>query len=186
MSKYYAVKIGVNVGIYDSWIECQKQVRGFPKACFKSFATKPEAKKYMESITNENEANTFIAPWPGYAGKIPCTIKSNNTINCNGIIINTITKDVDIQGKKPNNIVFLEDNVFNVKTFENGMGTGLILQYDPLAINYVLTVCSPEIANSMFTRLYYFDGIGLMNFEKFTQEVDPLSGRPIIVWKVKW
>ena len=140
----------------------------------------------MKSITNENEANTFIAPWPGYAGKIPCTIKSNNTINCNGIIINTITKDVDLQGKKPNNIVFLEDNVFNVKTFENGMGTGLILQYDPLAINYVLTVCSPEIANSMFTRLYYFDGIGLMNFEKFTQEVDPLSGRPIIVWKVKW
>lgn len=47
MSKFYAVRNGVNPGIYDNWIECQKQVRGFPKACFKSFKLLSEAECYM-------------------------------------------------------------------------------------------------------------------------------------------
>ena len=139
----------------------------------------------MKSLTNENDANQWIAPWPGYAGRMNCAIKDNETINCNGIIINRITKEVDIQGKKPNSIVYIENGIFNVKQFENGVGTSLILQYDPLAINYVLTACSPEIATSMFTRLYFFDGIGLNNFKKFTEAQQPTGGM-IYVWTVNW
>lgn len=50
--KYYAVKIGLNPGIYESWPECEANVKGYPNADYKGFATLPEAEKYLES--NEN------------------------------------------------------------------------------------------------------------------------------------
>lgn len=44
---YYAVAKGGNIGIYDTWKECQEQINGFKGAKFKKF-------------TNENDAKCFI------------------------------------------------------------------------------------------------------------------------------
>lgn len=44
---YYAVKVGREKGIYNSWAECQKQVQGYPNAVFKKFALKTEAQKFL-------------------------------------------------------------------------------------------------------------------------------------------
>ena len=41
--KYYVVWKGVNPGIYDSWTDCQLQIKGYEAALFKSFSTKEEA-----------------------------------------------------------------------------------------------------------------------------------------------
>ncbi|WP_017729062.1 ribonuclease H [Halalkalibacterium ligniniphilum] len=43
-TKYYVVWEGRKPGIYTSWAECEAQVKGFPGAKFKSFATEGEAK----------------------------------------------------------------------------------------------------------------------------------------------
>lgn len=53
-SKFYAVRVGKEPGIYHSWPECLDQVRGFPKAAFKSFATQTEA----EAFINNQDGNT--------------------------------------------------------------------------------------------------------------------------------
>lgn len=45
--KYYVVKKGLVPGIYTSWAECERNVKGFPGAVFKGFATKEEAKAFM-------------------------------------------------------------------------------------------------------------------------------------------
>ena len=47
--KYYAVRVGKEPGIYYSWADCLNQVRGFPKAAFKSFATQAEAEAFMNN-----------------------------------------------------------------------------------------------------------------------------------------
>lgn len=52
--KYYAVKIGYNPGIYNSWEECKKQVLGYPKAQYKSFKSVNECNNYLNSSVNEN------------------------------------------------------------------------------------------------------------------------------------
>lgn len=39
MAKYYAVKVGNVPGIYETWDECQKQVKGYPGAIYKSFSS---------------------------------------------------------------------------------------------------------------------------------------------------
>ena len=54
MSYYYAVKIGENPGIYGSWTECEKQVKGYPNAQFKKWKTREEAEAYI----NGNSTST--------------------------------------------------------------------------------------------------------------------------------
>ncbi len=50
MSKYYAVKIGYQTGIYNNWVDCKKQVDGFKGAVYKSFKTNEEANNYLNDV----------------------------------------------------------------------------------------------------------------------------------------
>lgn len=52
--KYYVVWVGNNPGIYDTWDHCQRQVKGFPNAKFKSFPSKAEAE--------DAYANSYVPP----------------------------------------------------------------------------------------------------------------------------
>ncbi|MFV8290893.1 viroplasmin family protein [Aerococcus viridans] len=47
MAKFYAVKKGKTPGIYKTWPDCQKQVKGFSGAVYKSFASLEEAEAFM-------------------------------------------------------------------------------------------------------------------------------------------
>ena len=40
--KYYEVWKGIKPGIYETWEECQKQIKGFDGAQYKSFENKAE------------------------------------------------------------------------------------------------------------------------------------------------
>lgn len=45
---FYAVAKGRQIGIFQSWNECEAQVKGFPCAAFKKFKTKPEAQDFID------------------------------------------------------------------------------------------------------------------------------------------
>lgn len=45
--KYYAVRVGRNVGTYTTWADCEAQVKGYSGAQYKSFPTKEEAEKFV-------------------------------------------------------------------------------------------------------------------------------------------
>lgn len=65
--KYYVVWIGVEPGIYESWTECQQQIKGFPGARYRSFLSKEEAieaygdsyEDYMKSGARRKKPATF-------------------------------------------------------------------------------------------------------------------------------
>lgn len=70
MGKYYAVKKGKIPGIYNTWSDCQEQIKGFSGAKFHSFSTLEEAHNYMAekdyeqkkySINNEDNLNYPLA-----------------------------------------------------------------------------------------------------------------------------
>ena len=48
ISKFYVVWRGLTPGIYSSWNECEKQVKGVDGARFKSFKTREEAENALE------------------------------------------------------------------------------------------------------------------------------------------
>lgn len=46
-NKYYVVKNGRNIGIFNNWADCSKQVQGFSGAIYKGFTTLDEAETYF-------------------------------------------------------------------------------------------------------------------------------------------
>lgn len=46
--RFYAVKAGNNIGIFNTWTECEQSVKGFSNAEYKSFENEEEAKLYLE------------------------------------------------------------------------------------------------------------------------------------------
>lgn len=55
--KFYAVKIGRNPGIYQTWNQTKEQVDGFSGAVYKSFTTEEEARHFIEGndrVTEES------------------------------------------------------------------------------------------------------------------------------------
>jgi hypothetical protein len=51
--------------------------------------------------------------------------------------------------------------------------------------SYQSIMMAPQLATSMFTRLFFYDGIGLEHYEKF-HDVTDVTGARIIVWKIDW
>ena len=52
--KYYAVRNGKNIGIYETWEECQKQILGYSSAQYKSFKTRDQAEEYLDGKEAES------------------------------------------------------------------------------------------------------------------------------------
>lgn len=66
--KYYAVKNGYHIGIFETWEECQKEVAGYSGAEFKGFANRRDAEEFLGvnhqmSLFDEPDiaANTAVA-----------------------------------------------------------------------------------------------------------------------------
>ena len=61
MSKYYAVAVGKNTGIFTTWKETEQLVKGYPGAKHKSFPTRQLAESYLQSnlISNNVDTNPF-------------------------------------------------------------------------------------------------------------------------------
>ncbi len=53
MKKVYAVKAGRETGLFTSWSECEKQVKGYQGARFKGFATAQEALAWLNDTSDK-------------------------------------------------------------------------------------------------------------------------------------
>ncbi|MBP0726759.1 ribonuclease H family protein [Bacillus sp. RG28] len=55
MSKYYAVRVGREIGIFKTWEDCKRQIEGYSGATYKSFSGLEEAKNYLNiNLSNIN------------------------------------------------------------------------------------------------------------------------------------
>jgi ribonuclease HI len=66
--KFYAVRTGKSPGIYHTWPECLEQVKGFPKAVFKSFTSLTEAESFLnnqESLSAVGKVTKFYGVQSG-------------------------------------------------------------------------------------------------------------------------
>ncbi len=154
-----------------------------------------DAQKTFYEITS-TDGDQWIAPWPSYmSGESGCSKKDNETLLCsNGMMINLTDHDSWVPTKDgnlhPKTLVYVENETFNVKEYSKGkvltaqngrfIGVALIKKGE----SYSTIMMDYELSASMFTRLFYYDGVGLDKFEKFTDKTD-ITGQRIITWKVK-
>ena len=163
--------------------------------------TKDEAEKLfyeVQSITTSDQANSWIAPWPGYAGTAGCGKIDNETLSCaiSGIplVVNLSTNDIYAESTtgrvhpkraslQTDQGIILKEYNESIITLQNGRSLGVALVKD--GESYSAVAMDSDLTASMFTRLFYQEGTGLKHFKKFSDERTIFGGR-IIVWKVDW
>lgn len=59
--KCYAVSKGRGVGIFDTWKECQKVIRGFQGARYRGFYSRADAENWLayEGLSEKGEKRTW-------------------------------------------------------------------------------------------------------------------------------
>ncbi|MFH0875963.1 MAG: STT3 domain-containing protein [archaeon] len=177
--------------------------------------TKDDAKRLYERelspLKTDTAVNNWIAPWPSYMGSSGCSKENNETITCNFIglplTINLKTKESQIRvGEKiayPASLAYYDEQEkqFMIQNYNENLywdvfrkefdaqGNKQIPEISATLINqsgsYSIIESSPQLAGSMFTRLFYDEGKGLSHFEKFS-DIRDIQGQRIIIWKVRW
>jgi ribonuclease HI len=70
--KYYAVRVGVKPGIYETWAECQRMTKGYSGAIFKSFESLGEAKEFLEVLGRADDTEgSYDTNKPGRDVSVP-------------------------------------------------------------------------------------------------------------------
>lgn len=141
---------------------------------------------YSEIISTAGDR--WISPWPGYSGGESGCAVNGNLVKCsNGLEVNLTNYDAYFStqdGKKhPASLVYATKTDLAEKKFDDGIPYSAVLIPDGDGFKSI--ICDPLLANSMFTRLFYFDGHGSQHFKKFS-DVTSFTGERIIIWKVSW
>ena len=144
----------------------------------------------LSALSTDRAINDWIAPWPSYGGQASCSRNTNETLLCTlppniPLLVNTTSNEAytmaNGQYYYPNNFAYVKDEKFKIKDYsENEIGYGIAL----LPNNNVIFM-TPELTGSLFTRLFYYDSIGLKHFEKFSDQTD-VTGLRVITWTVNW
>ncbi|ASZ09249.1 RNase H [Mesoplasma chauliocola] len=84
--KYYAVKKGRKIGIYENWDDCKQQVEGFTGAVYKSFSNKKDAEVFITGDASKtkkiiSDDNVAVAYSDG------SFIKENNTYSYGAVVM---------------------------------------------------------------------------------------------------
>lgn len=130
--KFYVVWEGHQPGIYTSWADCQLQIKGFPKAKYKSFPTQTEAEEAFsglyEDYKGKNVAKSELTPQEKAKYGLP--ISESICVDGAG---SGKTKRIEYQG------VFTDTQtlLFHVGPFDDG--TNNIAEF--LAIVHALAYC---------------------------------------------
>ncbi|MBW2982376.1 dolichyl-diphosphooligosaccharide--protein glycosyltransferase subunit STT3 [Candidatus Woesearchaeota archaeon] len=148
-----------------------------------------EADNYYYEIQN-NKADQWVSPWPGYLSGVSSCTENDGIIKCgNGIEVDSTSMKAVVstqQGKVPvRSIAFINKNrEFEIKE-NNGAAAVVSAALIPTGNGLNSILMHPRLAGSMFTRLFFFDGQGLRHFEIFSDKRQVTGGR-IQVWKVNW
>lgn len=115
--KYYAVKVGMTTGIFDTWEECKASVDGYPGALYKSFKNLSDAHAYMGW---SGQQMTLFDSF-GSSDSTPPTDRSD-TEDFTTPIQNETAPDLDVPFSNSVKAVAYVDGSYNIATKTFGYG----------------------------------------------------------------
>lgn len=150
----------------------------------------------VQSITDSGTANSWISGWPNFQSSIITCPITATTAKCSiqtaqGVIpleISSLDFDVRIPAadgtvKRPSKISYPTPKEIKSREYSDGIGIGMILWPDGDSIKAVLA--DPKQVDSVFTKLFFFNGHGLKYFDAFSDTSSPVGNR-ILMWSVDW
>src|SRR5699024_11340981 len=110
--KFYAVKAGKKVGVFDNWTECNESIKGFSGAIYKSFPSKEEAEAFLsdrdiwrETVEQDIQQGFLVAFCDGSFDK------SLNRYSYGVIIIESDGKETSLCGYGSNPKYIASNNI---------------------------------------------------------------------------
>ncbi len=153
----------------------------------------------IQAIGSDSEANTWIAPWPGYGGEITCRKNKEGIFVCSSLgvgnnvalVFNINLTDYDVYARfqdkifKPNSAAFVtEEGIFKKRFDDTTTGHGMtVIPQNKDEVKVVIS--SNELTGSIFTRMFYMQGHGLKYFDLINHQRG-LTGTDIYTYKVDW
>lgn len=137
--KFYAVKKGKIIGIFNTWNECKEQVNGYSGAEYKSFESMDEAKEYVYG----KEEKTFVHDENTVEAYVDGSYEHSIREYGSGVVIlknNNVEKTYSIKGTDK-----------NLVTMRNVAGE---IEASKIAMNYCLE-------NNIKNLVLYFDYEGI-------------------------
>ena len=125
--KFYAVRNGRVPGVYMTWADCEKQVKGFGGAIYKSFPTEAEALAFVEDSglslsdfmsANKSEPKSSQDVKPKSISSRPVSFSSRTQSKVTASVVNP-------DFTKPNHVVAYIDGSYNKGT--NTVGAGGVI-----------------------------------------------------------
>ncbi len=146
----------------------------------------------VQNLKTSDDANNWIAPWPSYQSGARKCARNNTTLTCDlaqGLqaSINLDTLQVDIPTNQgtlhPNALWLATKDGMKERRFNDTLGVSIVVYPD--SDGYKTIVVSPEIAGSMFTRMFFLGGHSLTHFEHFSTQ-NTITGGKVYIYKVNW
>lgn len=154
--QYYAVKKGRRIGLYETWAECEVQVKGYQGAIYKKFKTKKEAYAFIDS----KELNNIK--------KQPVKIKEIvNVDNLNREI------DIKISKLKANEAVAFVDGSYRSETID--LNDNII----EAAIGYGAVILTKDNKHTLSKASYDEELLPLRNVS-----AEILATKAVIAWSL--
>ncbi|RJQ19052.1 hypothetical protein C4580_05740 [Candidatus Woesearchaeota archaeon] len=141
------------------------------------------------SLGSEDAANQWISGWPSYLGNPAGCEREGAMARCGQVTVNLTSGDSEVrvsQGTAKAGELYVFDRFGNytVRTINGGNAAiAVVLWPSDGGLSGMPVV--RELAASMFTRLFFMDGLGTRHFDKFAED-NQLFGGKIVAWKVNW
>jgi len=143
-------------------------------------------------LAGETAANKWISPWLGYITTSAVNCKTQqDLIECgNNIAINMTAEVAEVRiqqgiAKAGQVVVYGLDGEKNVLNASDGSEQLTVLVWPRNNREFKAIAAYAPLADSMFTRMYFMDGLGLEYFDQFADE-NQLIGGAVKVYKVDW
>lgn len=153
--------------------------------------TQEQADATYYEVIGLDSADSWVSPWPSYQGTAQCE-RSGDLVQCAnsniGIQINLTSHDALIptnQGTKhPESVLYATTTGLAERKF-NDSTLAISVALVPDGKGYYAVFSDPRLVDSMFTRLFFYEGHGTRHFELLSDKTT-LTGSRILVWKVNW
>ena len=114
--KYYAVRNGRKTGIFNTWLECKKQIHKFNKADYKKFSTRSDAEAFMNGINKPQSTGKKSEPTVNkkFLPQFYVDGSYNNDKGLVGYACVMVKEGIEISTKSGNAAVNKNENTWNI------------------------------------------------------------------------
>ena len=190
---FYAVARGRKPGIFNTWDECESQVRGFSSAKYKKFKTIDEAKSFV-SGSNSNHLSNGTNEWSNgtssqhtnhFVNELPSSISRNQVK-----MVETVATHIPFQGKNSikrvkvehvddESVVIENRNAFNSSFIDDATKSVAVKVEDPDQIQVEsVNVISPDDIFEPRNVFVVIEGHGKGIYRSMAEAWAQIDGRP--------